>query len=64
MRDVGNVIFEKWCFDFSINEVKVLRIFVENENFVVLEKLVIIFEMENLMIFLNYLVEEVLKSFL
>lgn len=61
---MGNVIFEKWCFDFSINEVKVLRIFVENENFVVLEKLVIIFEMENLMIFLNYLVEEVLKSFL
>lgn len=61
---MGNVIFEKWCFDFSIDEVKVLRIFVENENFVVLEKLVIIFEMENLMIFLNYLVEEVLKSFL
>ncbi len=61
---MGNAIFEKWCSDLSVDEAKVIRILAENENSVAVEKLAATFEKENLMIPLNYSVEEVLKSLL
>lgn len=63
VSDVGIAIFEKWCFDLSADEAKVLRILAEEGKPMLSEKLSTVLDVKDLTLSLNS-VEDVLNKLL